>query len=110
MKYFLSPELTTIFYHLILLIFYHTGHRLGTLLMNRGQMCTQRNGDAALSCQIVTDNQLLAHNLELDIGVSLQQLKNVENQVEKINDLMSSSKVLHRKYIQRMIFYIFIYQ
>lgn len=70
-------------------------HRLGPILSNRGQSCMQREGDdAMLSCQVANDNQMFAHNLLVDIGVSLQQLKNVENQVEKINDRMSTAKVL----------------
>ncbi|XP_057331405.1 tetratricopeptide repeat protein 17 isoform X2 [Microplitis mediator] len=70
-------------------------HRLGPILSHRGQSCMQREGDdAILSCQVTNDNQMFAHNLLVDIGVSLQQLKNVENQVEKINDRMSTAKVL----------------
>ncbi|CAG5102000.1 Similar to ttc17: Tetratricopeptide repeat protein 17 (Danio rerio) [Cotesia congregata] len=73
-------------------------HRLGPILSNRGQSCMQRDGDdAMLSCQVANDNQMFAHNLLVDIGVSLQQLKNVENQVEKINDRMSTAKVLPSK-------------
>ncbi|XP_057331402.1 tetratricopeptide repeat protein 17 isoform X1 [Microplitis mediator] len=73
-------------------------HRLGPILSHRGQSCMQREGDdAILSCQVTNDNQMFAHNLLVDIGVSLQQLKNVENQVEKINDRMSTAKVLPSK-------------
>ncbi|XP_015120948.1 tetratricopeptide repeat protein 17 isoform X2 [Diachasma alloeum] len=70
--------------------------RLCPMLSSRGQVCTHRDGDdATLSCQSVTDNQIFAHNLQIDIDVSLEQLKNVENQVEKMNDRMTSTKVMH---------------
>ncbi|XP_063991884.1 tetratricopeptide repeat protein 17 isoform X2 [Diachasmimorpha longicaudata] len=72
--------------------------RLGSMLSSRGQVCTHRDDDdTTLSCQSVTDNQIFAHNLQIDIGVSLQQLKNVENQVEKMNDRMASTKVMRKK-------------
>ncbi|KAK0083957.1 hypothetical protein PV326_006462 [Microctonus aethiopoides] len=72
--------------------------RLGPFLATHGQTCMQRDGDdATLSCQIASDNQIFAHNLLIDIGASLEQLKNVESQVEKINDRMTNSKVLLTK-------------
>lgn len=72
--------------------------QLGAFLAAKGQTCTQREGeDAGLSCQIATESQMLAHNLQIDIGVSLQQLQNVENQVEKINDRMTNSDIFQSK-------------
>ncbi|XP_011306782.1 tetratricopeptide repeat protein 17 [Fopius arisanus] len=74
------------------------GQRLGPTLSSRGQVCTHREDDeATLSCQTVGDNHIFSHNFQIDIGVSLQQLKNVENQVEKMNDRMTSTKVIHPK-------------
>lgn len=84
--------------------------RLGPVIINQGQTCIQQQDQPSLSCKIITDNQIFARNLELDIGISLKQLKNVESQVEKINDLMTNSKNLYRKCLYLLLFYILFFK
>lgn len=67
------------------------------MLANRGQSCTQRSGDdnkpGILSCDLNTDTQMMAHNLHIDITLSLQMLlRNVESQAQKISEQMSRGK------------------
>lgn len=64
------------------------------MLEKRGQTCTQRSGDdnkpGVLSCDLNTDTQMMAHNLHIDITLSLQMLlRNVESQAQKISEQMS---------------------
>ncbi|XP_024944685.1 tetratricopeptide repeat protein 17 isoform X3 [Cephus cinctus] len=69
---------------------------LNSILANRGQSCMQRgDGDSVLSCDVATGSQTLAHNLQMDITVSLRLLKDVESQAQKINEHMIKSNSLH---------------
>lgn len=72
------------------------------MLANRGQSCMQRNGDdskpGTLSCDLNTDSQMMAHNLQIDITLSLQMLlRNVESQAQKISEQMSRGKAWEKK-------------
>lgn len=72
---------------------------LGAILTSRGQSCMQRGGDdAVLTCDVTTDSQMLAHNLQIDLSVSFQLLKNVENQLTKIEEQMAKSRTLHGEF------------
>ncbi|XP_046477083.1 tetratricopeptide repeat protein 17 isoform X2 [Neodiprion pinetum] len=69
---------------------------LGTILTTRGQSCMQRGGnDAILTCDVTSESQMLAHNLQIDLSVSFQLLKNVENQLTKIEEQMAKSRSWH---------------
>lgn len=70
------------------------------ILMNRGQSCMQRSGEdgkpSVLSCDLNSDSQLMAHNLQIDLTLSLQMLlRNVEAQAQKISEQM----VRGRRYV-----------
>lgn len=72
------------------------------MLANRGQSCMQRTGDdnkpGTLSCDLNTDSQIMAHNLQIDITLSLQMLlRNVESQAQKISEQMSRGNWGDRK-------------
>lgn len=67
---------------------------LNSILTSRGQSCMQRGGDdSILSCDIMSERQMLAQKLQIDFGVSLQVLKNVENQAKEIRVRMTKSKI-----------------
>lgn len=67
---------------------------LNSILTSRGQSCMQRSGDESiLSCDIMSERQMLAQKLQIDFGVSLQVLKNVENQAKEIRERMTKSKI-----------------
>lgn len=74
------------------------------MLANRGQSCMQRTGDdgkpSVLSCDFNSDSQMMAHNLQIDITLSLQMLlRNVESQAQKISEQMSKGK----RYVSKII-------
>lgn len=67
---------------------------LNSLLNTRGQSCMQRGEDeSVLSCDITSERQMLAQKLQIDFGVSLQVLKNVENQAKEIRERMTKTKI-----------------
>ncbi|KAJ8678526.1 hypothetical protein QAD02_014313 [Eretmocerus hayati] len=67
---------------------------LSSISMNLGQSCMQKSGDKSiLSCDIISEKQILAQKLQIDFGVSLQVLKNVENQAKEIREKMMNSKI-----------------
>ncbi|XP_058790229.1 tetratricopeptide repeat protein 17 isoform X2 [Phymastichus coffea] len=67
---------------------------LNSLLNSRGQSCMQRGEDeSVLSCDITSERQMLAQKLQIDFGVSLQVLKNVENQAKEIRERMTKTKI-----------------
>ncbi|XP_048514403.1 tetratricopeptide repeat protein 17 isoform X2 [Athalia rosae] len=69
---------------------------LETILTTRGQTCMQRNpDDTVLTCDVTTDSQMFAHNLQIYLSVSFQLLKNVENQLTKIEEQMAKCRTLH---------------
>lgn len=81
-------------------MFAYSPETLGKMLTERGQSCMQRNDGekGTLSCDLNSDSRITAHNLQIDLTLSLHMLlRNVESQAQKISEQMSKGRWQERK-------------